>query len=78
MKSKLSKSAFKFLQKLNREDQIRIISAIEKLPKGDVVPMKGRKTTAYRLRVGKYRILFAVKDDVAIVADIGNRGDVYK
>ena len=34
----------------------------------------------YRLRVGSYRILYTVENDVLIVRilNAGNRGDVYK
>ena len=34
----------------------------------------------FRLRVGTYRVLYTIENDVLIVRvlDIGNRGDVYK
>jgi mRNA interferase RelE/StbE len=32
---------------------------------------------AYRLRMGDYRILFDVADDVILIRRIGNRKDVY-
>ena len=31
----------------------------------------------YRLRMGDYRILFDVEDDVIVIRRIGNRKDVY-
>ena len=41
--------------------------------------MQGHLNT-YRLRVGDYRILYTVDNDVLIirVIEVGNRGDVYK
>ena len=74
------KPAVKFLKRQPREIQKRIISAIHKLPEsGDVKPMAGH-INEFRLRVGSYRVIYSVENDVLIVRvlDIGNRGDVYK
>ena len=45
----------------------------------DVKMMQGLQNF-YRLRISKYRVVFAVKDDVLIVEVVkaGSRGDVYK
>jgi len=54
--------------------------AIYKLPyEGDIDAMTGRKGY-YRLRVGTYRIIYTIKENVLTVEvlDVGNRGDVYK
>jgi len=72
------KSAIKFLEKLNKKEQTRIITSVEKIPQGDIAPLHGKKITVYRLRVGKYRIIFTIENNIAIVADIDSRGDVYK
>ena len=74
------KPAVKFLQKQPPEVQKRLIAAIHKLPaEGDIKPMQGMPGE-YRLRVGSYRVLFAIEDQVLIirVLTIGDRGDVYK
>ena len=74
------KPAVKFLKCQPRDIQKRIISAIHKLPEsGDVKPMAGH-INEFRLRVGSYRVIYSVENDVLIVRvlDIGNRGDVYK
>lgn len=74
------KPAVKFLKRQPRDIQKRIISAIHKLPEsGDVKPMAGH-INEFRLRVGSYRVIYSVENDVLIVRvlDIGNRGDVYK
>lgn len=74
------KAAVKFLRKQSQEQQKRLIAAIHKLPyEGDVKPMAGHPGE-YRLRVGSYRVIYAIENDVLIVRvlTIGNRGDVYK
>jgi len=43
---------------------------------GDVKKLKGFKTE-YRLRVGKYRVIFELLGDVITVYDLGDRKDFY-
>ena len=53
---------------------------MSRLPaQGDRKAMKGRPGL-YRLRVGNYRVLYTVEEQVLIVhiLDVGNRGDIYK
>ena len=74
------KPALKFLRKQTPEQQKRLVAAIHGLPeRGDIKPMAGRPNE-FRLRVGSYRVLYTVKDNLLIVQilAIGNRGDVYK
>mgnify|MGYP003296561381 CR=1 FL=1 len=71
-----SKQATKFLQKQPKQIQHRIITAINKLPAGDVKKMQG--STLYRLRVGDFRVLFNQTGEVLFIEKIGNRGEVYK
>lgn len=74
------KPAVKFLRKQPPEQQRRIIAAIHKLPdEGDIKPLTGHMGV-YRLRVGAYRVIYSIENDVLIVRvlTIGNRGDVYK
>lgn len=72
------KKALKFIQKQPKNQQQRIIEAIEKLPQGDIVHVE--TTDKYRLRVGDYRIIFAIDNDKLIitVVNAGNRGEIYK
>jgi len=44
---------------------------------GDIKPLSGRKSE-YRLRVGKYRILFFIENENVHVVKIDTRGDIYK
>ena len=76
MSVQYSKQAVKFLQKQTKQVQQRIISAINKLPAGDVKRQQGSEL--YRLRVGDFRILFSRTGEVLFIERIGNRGEIYK
>ena len=71
-----SKQAIKFLCKQNIEIRERIVNAIKRIPFGNVKRLQGRN--GYRLRVGKYRVIFDDDGRVVFVEKIGARGDVYK
>ena len=70
-----SKQAIKFLSKQNIEVRERIVSAIKRIPSGNIKHLQGRD--GYRLRVGKYRVIFNDDGRVVFVEKIGGRG-VYK
>ncbi|HEY9851577.1 MAG TPA: type II toxin-antitoxin system RelE/ParE family toxin [Leptolyngbyaceae cyanobacterium] len=78
----LLKAAQRYLERMQPDDQIRIINALDTLisnPTGlDIKPLKGRPE--FRLRVGKYRVLFRedTQNQLYVVTAIGSRGDVYK
>ena len=73
------KKAEKFIRKLPKQEQKRILVEINKLPHcGDIKRLQG--VNLYRLRVGDYRIIYD-KNDIEykiLVVDAGNRGQVYK
>ena len=76
---KFEKDAQKFLKKLPRPDETRVLKAIAKLPdEGDRKQMKGHPGF-FRLRVGDYRIIYTVDNGQLIVrvVDAGNRGQIY-
>jgi mRNA interferase RelE/StbE len=76
----LMKPARKFIERQPRRQQERLLRAIYKLPhEGDIKPLAGHENV-YRLRVGDYRVIFSIHDEVLTVEvmTIGNRGDVYK
>jgi len=57
-----------------------IVEAIEGLPDhGDVRKLKGQviKNT-YRLRVGRYRVIYVWEKDEIKILDVDTRGDIYK
>lgn len=76
----IKKKAKKFIDKLPKNERLRIAKAIEALPNGeDIKKLKGY-TDLLRLRVGDYRIIYTVDHGelVVIVVDAGNRGQIYK
>ena len=74
------KSAYRTLEKYDKDVQSRIIKAIDGIPRGDIKRLKGHcYPDLFRLRVGKYRIIYSLSnDDELIIAKIDTRGDVYK
>ena len=81
MDIKYKKSALKFLRTMDKNIAIKIASSIDGLkkipPEGDIKALQG-KENLYRLRVGKYRIIYTYIDNSLIIIDIGSRGDIYK
>jgi mRNA interferase RelE/StbE len=80
---RIKKSARKELASIaTKDDRQRIIRRIETLaanprPRG-AVKLSGRER--YRIRQGRYRILYTIEDTVLIVyvVKIGDRKDVYR
>jgi len=74
-----SKTSLKYLGRLGRSQRKRIVSDIDKLPAhGDIKKMKGKKlANLYRLRVGKYRIIYQMGEEIIKILDIDPRGDIY-
>ena len=78
MQIRYSRASVKAINNMDRPAKQRIKAALEKLPEGDVKPLKGSSGT-YRLRVGDWRILFSYpEDDIILIEKIGPRGQVYK
>lgn len=73
-----SKQAIKFLKKLDKTTKQRIVTAIRKIPYGDIKKMQGYTKDIYRLRVGDYRIIFNKQGQICYIEKIDNRGQVYK
>ena len=79
-----SREARNFLKKTTPQIKEQIKEGIEGLKTipstGDVKPLEGYKDR-FRLRVGKYRVIFRYEGNDVIVLyiiDIGARGDIYK
>lgn len=83
---KYEKAAVKYLKALQKSQRDLILNSIEKLTlkpaEGDIKKLSGYKDGRYRLRVGKYRIIYKYIDDtdieILLIMDVGNRGDIYK
>ena len=81
-----TKAALKQLKKMNRFDAQLIVSWIGKNLEGcDNPSVHGKGLTAnrsgeWRYRVGSYRILCVIQDDVLVIEifSIGHRSTVYK
>lgn len=75
-----SKSCLKYLAKCELKIRVILFEAIERLPgHGDIRPLKGKTVkNIYRLRVGKYRILFMKEEECIHILEIDTRGDIYK
>ena len=78
----LRPAALRTLRKINPADQDRIRGAIALLAHDPRPPgaraLRGRD--ALRVRVGNYRIIYTVRDDVlqVLVVAIGHRREVYR
>lgn len=78
----ISRTAEKQLRKLPRREQERVVATILPLAT-DPRPRGSRKLSGYddvfRLRVGRYRVLYSVEHRrlVVIVLKIGHRREVY-
>jgi mRNA interferase RelE/StbE len=75
-----SKSSLNYLESLDFKTKNRIVKGIDRLPnKGDIKKMKGNKIkNIFRLRVGKYRIIYQSEKEQIKIIDIDTRGDIYK
>lgn len=76
MKIILDASVRKTLKRLPKDQALRLLTAIEKLPAGDVKRLQGRDD--YRLRVGDWGVIFEMEAETIMVTVVASRGDVYK
>ena len=80
---RIKKSAVKELERVdNKADRQRIVRRIESLAK-DPRPPGARKLSGrerYRIRQGRYRILYSIEDRqlVVYVIKVGDRKEVYR
>jgi len=78
----IKKSAAKEIEKIQKQDRIRIVEKIRSLS-SDPHPSGSKKLSGkekYRIRQGNYRILYQVIDDALVinVVKVGHRRDIYK
>jgi mRNA interferase RelE/StbE len=77
---KFSREAARQYKKLPKEYKRLVDIAFSRLSEGlglDLKPVAGEKDV-YRIRVGKYRVLFMKLNEIVLVFRISPRGDVYK
>lgn len=77
----LSAGATKSLRSLSKKDQERIADAIARhaaTSHGDVKPLRGDLQGRFRLRIGKWRVIFRkLSESEMLVISIDNRGQAY-
>ena len=75
------KSAIKYLKSIEKKTRDGILASIDLLtqypPVGDIKPMQGMNGM-YRLRCGKYRVIYGFCDGKLEIIKVGARGDIYK
>ena len=79
---RIESSAKKYLSLLNIEMRRRVIQAIDKLS-SDPRPAgckKLKSRDAYRIRIGDYRVIYEIHDNVLVVLiiRIAHRSEAYK
>ena len=86
-KVKLSSQAEKYFKKLDKNMRKRAKKALEELSVCEnpiehqgIKPLTGELKDFYRLRIGGFRIVFALlyEDQIIAVVNFAPRGDVYK
>lgn len=78
----VDRAAAKLLRKLDRPVQARLVAALAALatePRPAGVKALAGYPGLLRIRVGDYRIIYAVRDHelIVLVVHLGHRGDVY-
>lgn len=71
--------AIKALEKLPTQERVKIVTKIEATKnnlQGDVKKLTSF-TPEYRLRVGKYRVLFEIEGEVLTTYQVKHRRDAY-
>ncbi len=76
---KYSNTFVKTLLKYDSKVIERVRFAISKLPNGDIKKLHSNSNfNFYRLRVGKFRIIIRMENNIFYIDKIDTRGDIYK
>ena len=81
MNIELTKEALKDLKKIDKKARITIIDKIQLLKDYPATPNIKKLTNyypPYRFRIGNYRVLFDIKDDVIYIISVKHRKEAYK
>ena len=79
----ISTSAAKAVDKLEKANRLRVVGAIELLSVDPRPPgakmLRGGEQGRWRVRVGDYRIVYAIEDDrlLVLVLRVAHRREVY-
>ena len=78
----IKRSAAKELARIPKQERVRIVEAIDRLAQWPHTgtPLKGQHYGLRRVRVGTYRVLYEVLDEVLIVlvVRVAHRRDAYR
>lgn len=80
----ISESAERSLEKIAKKDRLKILEKIDLLEQdpspSKCIKLKGYKEVLYRIRIGDYRVVYSIKQDLLIVliVEIGHRRDIYR
>ena len=69
------------LDRLDRSVALRILTRIEKALSAEGrrgEPLSGEFSGLFRLRVGDYRVIYAITTDGYLVLRVGHRSEVYR
>ena len=78
---KIQESAKKDLKKLDKSKAVKILNQLKKLENYPDISNIKKLNNHYppmRYRIGDYRVLFDVEDDILIVVNIKHRKEAYK
>ena len=79
---KIKQSALKELQKINKQERIRVIAAIEPLAEHPHIGklLKGEFSGLRRIRSGNYRVIYEINEGevLILVLRIAHRKQVYR
>ena len=79
---KIKQSALKELQKINKQERIRVIAAIEQLAENPHIGklLKGEFSGLRRIRSGNYRVIYEINEGevLILVLRIAHRKQVYR
>lgn len=79
-KLQISKKSLEVLKKLDRPKKEEIIKVFNKILKDpfSFKPLRYELKGLYRARIGKYRIIFRIDNDVVFIESIEHRKKVYR
>ena len=78
----IKRSAAKELARIPKQSRTRIVEAIDRLAQWPHTgsPLKGQHRGLRRVRVGSYRVIYEVMDEmlIVLVVRVAHRQDVYR
>lgn len=82
MELKFNEKSHKWLNRAPRQDKERIISKLEFYAAMDnplkfAVPIVGSVFGQYRFRIGDFRVIFDIQNNIIRVLKIGHRREIY-